>query len=557
MLTSTAVPRLRITGKSGENRRALLHAGDTNRRPRAKWGNIRRRGDTRSCSTASTRSMASLTRCVRWRRTTRWKLRRPSTRHWRGAKTVGHAGRRAGDNQGLGLRPRGSGPRSVRGSTKMTSRKPTVRSSRGLKRAGAVVVGKTNTPEFGHMGVTHNQVFGVTRNPWSLDHSPGGSSGGAGAAVAAGLGPLAVGSDGGGSIRIPSSFSGVFGLKPNLGRVPQYPVNIGLEWMSHAGPMTRTVEDAGLMLDVMAGPDERDMSTLPPPPSSFQDAARMTDISDLRIGWSPTLGFATVDAEVAEITERAAREMGSLGSKFEEIENIFEDPGPAWYTLFAMKFASAHQDDFDRVRNIMEPGYLEFVEDGFKISAIDCANAGHVRRRLTQRMGEVLQRIRHLADPHGGGAASSDRSRQSRDHQWPQNLDLRLDPVHLPLQHDWASRPQASRADLRPMAARLGCRSSVDGSTNTPSYARRRPSSRWLRGRNTVRPRHSARFDRDRRVRLVLPFHRWSGGRLECVDGSAANVEAGGPKRPYWRGHSSFDKPVRRRLKTDRPVGIF
>ena len=123
-----------------------------------------------------------------------------------------------------------------------------------LKRAGAVVIGKTNTPEFGHMGVTHNQVFGVTRNPWSLDHSPGGSSGGAGAAVAAGLGPLAVGSDGGGSIRIPSSFSGVFGLKPNLGRVPQYPVNIGLEWMSHAGPMTRTVEDAGLMLDVMAGP---------------------------------------------------------------------------------------------------------------------------------------------------------------------------------------------------------------------------------------------------------------------------------------------------------------
>ena len=92
-----------------------------------------------------------------------------------------------------------------------------------LKGAGAIVIGKTNTPEFGHMGVTHNQVFGITRNPWSLDHSPGGSSGGAGAAVAAGLGPIAMGSDGGGSIRIPSSFSGVFGLKPNLGRGPSVP----------------------------------------------------------------------------------------------------------------------------------------------------------------------------------------------------------------------------------------------------------------------------------------------------------------------------------------------
>ncbi len=268
-----------------------------------------------------------------------------------------------------------------------------------LKRAGAIVIGKTNTPEFGHMGVTHNQVFGVTRNPWSLDHSPGGSSGGAGAAVAAGLGPLAVGSDGGGSIRIPSSFSGIFGLKPNLGRIPQYPVGIGLEWMSHAGPMTRTVEDAGLMLDVMAGPDERDMSTLPPPPSSFQDAARMTDVSDLRIGWSPTLGYATVDAEVAEITERAARKMGNLGCKFEQIEHVFDDPGPAWYTLFCMKFAATHRDDLDRVRDILEPGYLGFVEAGFKMSAVDCASAGWVRRLLAQRMGEVLGEFDILLTP--------------------------------------------------------------------------------------------------------------------------------------------------------------
>ena len=259
-----------------------------------------------------------------------------------------------------------------------------------LKRAGAIILGKTNTPEFGHLGVTHNQVFGVTRNPWSLEHSPGGSSGGAGAAVAAGLGPLAVGTDGGGSIRIPASFSGIFGLKPNLGRVPQYPVGVGLEWLSHAGPMTRTVEDAGLMLDVMAGPDDRDLSTLPPPPSSFQAAAHETDISDLRIAWSPTLGYARVDSEVAEATERAAGVLGDLGCELDRIEDVFDDPGDDWFTLFCAKIAAGHRDDLDQVRDILEPGYLSFVESGMKASAVDCQIAGSRRRSLMQRMGEVL-----------------------------------------------------------------------------------------------------------------------------------------------------------------------
>src|SRR3989442_5587653 len=132
-----------------------------------------------------------------------------------------------------------------------------------LKAAGAIMLGKTNTPTLGWVGVTDNLLFGVTRNPWSLGHTPGGSSGGAGAAVAAGLAPLAIGTDGGGSIRKPAAWCGIFGLKASWGRIPVYPH--GAAWsLSHAGPMTRTVKDAALMMNVCAGPDERDQYSLPP-----------------------------------------------------------------------------------------------------------------------------------------------------------------------------------------------------------------------------------------------------------------------------------------------------
>src|SRR5215470_20204605 len=131
-----------------------------------------------------------------------------------------------------------------------------------MKAAGAIQLGKTNTPAFGWIGATHNPLFGVTRNPWNLDRTPGGSSGGASAAVAAGLGPLAIGTDGGGSIRIPAAFAGIFGHKPSFGRIPVQPGSA--VWsLSHVGPMTRTVTDAALMMNVCAGPDSRDSLSLP------------------------------------------------------------------------------------------------------------------------------------------------------------------------------------------------------------------------------------------------------------------------------------------------------
>jgi aspartyl-tRNA(Asn)/glutamyl-tRNA(Gln) amidotransferase subunit A len=194
-----------------------------------------------------------------------------------------------------------------------------------LKKAGAIVLGKTNTSEFGFKPLTDNLVFGVTRNPWNLERSCGGSSGGAAASVAAGLGPLAVGADGGGSIRIPSSCCGVFGMKPQHGRVPRYPAFSGGELVTHEGPITRTVRDAALMLDVIAGYHWGDGYSLPAPVSSFAKSLGR-GVKGLKIAWSPDLGFATVDSEVKKICERAANKFSQMGAEVEEAHPGFENP---------------------------------------------------------------------------------------------------------------------------------------------------------------------------------------------------------------------------------------
>ena len=156
-----------------------------------------------------------------------------------------------------------------------------------MKAAGAIMLGKTNTPTLGWVGVTDNLLFGVTRNPWSTSHTPGGSSGGAGAAVAAGLAPLAIGTDGGGSIRKPAAWCGIFGLKASWGRIPVYPH--GAAWsLSHAGPMTRTVKDAALMMNACAGPDERDQYSLPAAGVDYVKALK-GNLQGLRVAWSATL----------------------------------------------------------------------------------------------------------------------------------------------------------------------------------------------------------------------------------------------------------------------------
>ncbi len=193
-----------------------------------------------------------------------------------------------------------------------------------LRAAGGVLLGKTNTPEFGYRGSTDNRVYGPCRNPWNTDRTAGGSSGGAASAVAAGLGQLALGTDGAGSIRIPSALSGIVGLKPSHGRVPVYPTG-QLATLSHAGPMTRTVRDAALMLDVMAGPDARDRYSLPASDTNYLRSCE-GGIAGLRVAWSPDLGYVNVDPEIARLCETAAKRFEALGAQVEEASPGFSDP---------------------------------------------------------------------------------------------------------------------------------------------------------------------------------------------------------------------------------------
>lgn len=203
-----------------------------------------------------------------------------------------------------------------------------------LRAAGCVVVGKTNLPEFAWSAHTSNVIYGTTRNPWNLGHSAGGSSGGSAAALAAGMVPLATGSDGGGSIRIPSSCCGLSGMKPSLGRVPAGgPEGPGWLDLSTEGPMARRIADIATALDVVVGPDPSDLRSLPRPEANWSDAVISPRIP-VKVAWSPTLGYAPVDADVLDQCERALAVMESLGADVEEVDTVFEiDPVADWLTM--------------------------------------------------------------------------------------------------------------------------------------------------------------------------------------------------------------------------------
>lgn len=233
-----------------------------------------------------------------------------------------------------------------------------------LKAAGGILAGKTNTPAFGWIGATHNLVFGITRNPWNPERTPGGSSGGAGAAVAAGMAPLAVGTDGGGSIRIPSSFSGIFGLKPSFGRVPVYPFSAAWS-LSHAGPMTRTVADAALMLGVLAGPDERDPHSLPGQPIDYLKALRGS-LKGLRVAWSPDLGYATVDPEVQAVCEKAAKRFKEFGCRLETASPGWPNPQEAWDAIFCVGLGTRLAPYLPERRQDIDAGLVRIIEDTLK-----------------------------------------------------------------------------------------------------------------------------------------------------------------------------------------------
>ena len=193
-----------------------------------------------------------------------------------------------------------------------------------LKAEGAIILGKTTTSEFGWTGVSHSPLTGITHNPWKHGYNAGASSAGAGAAAAAGFGPLHQGSDGAGSIRMPSHFCGVFGLKPTFGRVPYYPVGSG-DYTSHMGPMTRTVADSALMLEVMAGPHPLDHTTCEAGPADY--LGRLHEgVRGRRIAYSPDLGVARVDPDVAALVKAAVARFSELGATVEEVTTPWAAP---------------------------------------------------------------------------------------------------------------------------------------------------------------------------------------------------------------------------------------
>lgn len=239
-----------------------------------------------------------------------------------------------------------------------------------LRAAGAVVLGKTNTSEFGHKATTDNPMFGITRNPWNVEMTPGGSSGGAAAAVASGLGPVALGTDGGGSVRIPPAFCGIYGLKPSWGRVPQYPGFPGWDDLGCTGPITRTVRDAALVLDTIAGWDDRDRSSLPDESGSYVQACQV-DVKGFHVAWSPDLGYATVDPRVAELCERAAAEFEGLGCQVEVVNPGWDDLEEPFGTLVAAEFWAHWSDRLPEAEAELDPTLVKLVRRGASVGARD------------------------------------------------------------------------------------------------------------------------------------------------------------------------------------------
>ncbi|QFR02602.1 amidase [Streptomyces phaeolivaceus] len=267
-----------------------------------------------------------------------------------------------------------------------------------LREQGAVFLGKTTTPEFGWKGVTDSPLSGVTRNPYDLSRTAGGSSGGAAAAVALGAGPLALGTDGGGSVRIPAAFCGVFGLKPTYGRVPLYPAS-AFGTLAHVGPLTRDAADAALMLDVISGPDARDWSGLGPAPGSFVDALS-GGVRGLRVAYSASLGGqVAVQPGVASAVRRAVEGLAGLGAYVSEADPDFCDPVEAFHTLWFGGAARVTQRLGARQLDSLDPGLREIRGVGARLSALDYLAAVDVRMDLGRRMGAFHERYDVLVTP--------------------------------------------------------------------------------------------------------------------------------------------------------------
>ena len=253
-----------------------------------------------------------------------------------------------------------------------------------LRRAGAVFLGKTASPEYGWKGVTDNPLHGVTRNPWNTALTSGGSSGGAGAAAALNLGMLHQGSDAGGSIRIPCSFTGTFGLKPTFGWIPQWPTS-AMSTLSHLGPMTRTASDSLLMLESMAQPDSRD-GLLGNPGSLRMDTRAPVSLQGWKIAYSPTLGYVEVAPDIRKRVDNAVTQLSRLGAEVIEIDPGFSCPLETFNTLWFAGATQVLEKMTDSQRDQMDPGLLDIAARGSNTSLSQYLAARRERTALCAHM---------------------------------------------------------------------------------------------------------------------------------------------------------------------------
>ena len=319
------------------------------------------------------------------------------------------------------------GVRTMSGSHIFATRVPDVDAPfvRRLAAAGGVMLGKTTSPEFGWKALGDSPLTGITRNPWNTAMTTGGSSAGAAAAAAAGLGPLAHGSDGAGSIRIPSSFCGVYGLKPSYGRVPMWPISNN-DYASHNGPMTRTVADAALMLSVMAGPDHWDKSALDAPPADY--VGRLRDgVRGLRVAFSPNLDTQRVDPEVATIVAQAARAFQELGAVVEDVKTGFADSQRIIRLLWNAHEAGNYARYLPEFRSRMDPGLVASIEDGLRYSVTEYVEARGEKLAYCDSVRPLFETYDLLLTPSVSVTA----------------FEVgRLNPAHWP-QHEWDWFPWA------------------------------------------------------------------------------------------------------------------
>lgn len=253
-----------------------------------------------------------------------------------------------------------------------------------MREHGAVFLGKTTTPEFGWKGVTDSPVSGSTGNPWNPALCSGGSSGGAAVATALGMGTLNIGSDGGGSIRMPGAFCGIFGIKSTFGVVPAYPQS-AMSTLSHHGPMTRTVSDAALMLSVISEPDPRDWFAGPPLGIDYRDGLE-DGVRGLRVAYSRDLGWAWCDPDVAALVDKAVSAFAEMGAEVEEIETVFDDPTEVMVTHWSVGLAVLVDGMSEEQRAVMDAPLLELAEQGRAVDVVALRHIEMAREALGRRM---------------------------------------------------------------------------------------------------------------------------------------------------------------------------